>query len=50
MPGPEAAGKASVFPRPVDVKPRIVTALIVSDPFIVGMNVRSFRMTRLIRE
>src|SRR5580704_11612542 len=44
----EAAGKVSMFPGMIDMVVGIVTARIVSDPFIVGVNVRSLRMTTLV--
>src|ERR1035438_1385912 len=46
----KATGEASVCPRRIEVVMRVVGATIVSDPFVVlGVNVRNFRMTLLIR-
>ncbi len=46
----DSACKAAMFERMVDVKTRIVLARIVADPFIIGVDVRSFRMVRLVGE
>ncbi len=45
----EAAGKMSMCPGLIDVVVGIVTAGIMADPFIVGVNVGSFRMASLVR-
>src|ERR1035441_3714789 len=46
----KAAGEASVRPRRIEVVVRVVGATTMSDPLIVlGVNVRNFRMTLLIR-
>ena len=46
----DTAGEASVFPGMIDVVVGIVTAGFMSDPFIVGVNVGSLRMSRPVRE
>ena len=46
----DTAGEASVFPGMIDMVVGIVTAGFMTDPFIVGVNVGSFRMSRLVRE
>ncbi len=45
----DASGKAAVFKGMVQVIVRIVTASIVSHPLIIGMDVRSFRVSGLVR-
>src|ERR1019366_9342355 len=46
----KATGEASVCPRLIEAVMRIVGATIMSDPLIVlGVNVRNFRMTFLVR-
>ena len=46
----DTAGEASVLPGMIDVVVGIVTAGFMSNPFIVGVNVGSFRMSLLVRE
>ena len=48
MAAAESTGKASVFPRMVEVVMGVTTAGIVSDPLVVCVNVGSFRMSPLV--
>jgi hypothetical protein len=41
----EAAGEVAMFPRMIEVKTGILTAGVVADPFIVGVNVRGLGVT-----
>jgi hypothetical protein len=50
MTAAESAGEAPMLPWMIDVVVGIVTAGIVSDPFIVRVNVGSFGMSRLVRK
>src|ERR1017187_2238573 len=46
----KAAGEVSMCPRRIEVEMRVLGATIMPDPFVVlGVNVRNFRMTLLIR-
>jgi hypothetical protein len=50
MPLPDAAREPTVFEWPVQMIARIITAGIVSNPLVVGVNVRSFRMSAFVRK
>src|SRR5712672_425940 len=50
MTAAKAAGKAAVLPRMVNVIVGIIATGVVTDPLVVVMDVRSFRMTGAIAE
>jgi hypothetical protein len=48
--GTEATGKVSMLPGMIEVVVGIAAAGVVADPFSIGVNVRSIRMSGLIVE
>jgi hypothetical protein len=46
----DAARESPMFERPVEVVRRIIASRIMPYPLVIGMDVRSFRMSGLIRE
>ena len=48
--GPQSSFEVSVIPGMIEMKSRIPASIVVSDPLVVVVNVRCFRMALLISE